>query len=62
MPEPQRASDKPTAPEQPRLVEEMKKMEQEYEPLLPVEKTLIGYTFVTGLVLLVVLVVVSRFV
>jgi hypothetical protein len=48
------------APEQPRLAEELKKMEQEYEPLLAVEKKLIGYTFATGIVLLVVLVVISR--
>ncbi len=42
------------------LVAELKKMEQEYEPLLPIEKKLIGYTFVTGLILLVVLVIISR--
>lgn len=46
--------------EPPRLVEELKKMEGEYEPLLPIEKKLIGYTFGTGLVLLVILVAVSR--
>jgi hypothetical protein len=48
------------APEQPRLVEELKKMEKEYEPLLSVEKRLIGYTLTGGVVLLIVLVVISR--
>ncbi len=48
------------APEQPRLAEEIKKMEQEYEPLLGVEKKLIGYTLVTGVVLLFVLLAISR--
>jgi hypothetical protein len=49
------------APIQPGLAEELKKMEQEYEPLLPIERKLVSYTFITGLVLLVVLVVASRF-
>ncbi len=53
------APEKP-APEQPRLAEELKKMAQEYEPLLGVEKKLIGYTLVCGIVLLVVLVTISR--
>jgi len=35
-------------------------METEYEPLLPIEKKLIWYTFGTGVVLLVVLVLASR--
>ena len=47
-------------PAQPGLVDELKRMEAEYEPLLPIEKKLIGYTFGTGVVLLVVLVLVSR--
>ena len=38
----------------------MRKMESEYEPLLPVEKKLIWYTFGAGVALLVLLVVVSR--
>lgn len=45
---------------QAKLAEEIKKMEGEYEPLLPVENKLIGYTFGIGLVLLVVLILVSR--
>lgn len=38
----------------------MRKMESEYEPLLPVENKLIWYTFGVGVVLLVVLVLISR--
>jgi len=38
----------------------MRKMESEYEPLLPVESKLIWYTFGVGVVLLVVLVLISR--
>ena len=45
---------------EPRLSDEMRKMEDEYEPLLPVENKLIWYTFGAGVVLLVLLVVVSR--
>jgi hypothetical protein len=59
MPEPRVAREK-SAPEQPRLAEELKKMEQEYEPLLEVEKKLIGYTLAGGVVLLVVLLAISR--
>jgi hypothetical protein len=44
----------------PVLADELKKMEAEYEPLLPVEKKLIGYTFTAGVILLVLLVVISR--
>ncbi len=44
-------------PEEPKIAEELKKME--YEPLLPVEKKLIGYSLVLGTLLLVVLVWVS---
>jgi hypothetical protein len=47
-------------PAQPGIADEFKRMEAEYEPLLPVEKKLIGFTFASGLVLLVVLIVVSR--
>jgi hypothetical protein len=44
--------------EQPRIGDEIRKMV--YEPLLPVEKRLIGWSFGLGVVLLVVLVLVSR--
>jgi hypothetical protein len=44
--------------EQPKLADEMQKMA--YEPLLPVEKKLIGWSLGLGIVLLVVLVVVVR--
>jgi hypothetical protein len=47
-------------PAQPALAEELKKMEAEYEPLLPIEKKLIGYTLGTGVVLLGLLVLISR--
>ena len=43
--------------EQPKLAEELKKME--WEPLLPVEKKLIGYSLILGVVLLGILVWVS---
>ena len=43
--------------EQPKLSEELKKME--WEPLLPVEKKLIGYSLILGVVLLGILVWVS---
>ena len=45
--------------EQPNLSEELKKMEA--EPLLPVEKKLVAWSIVTGVVLLGLLVLVSRF-
>jgi len=45
---------------EPRLTDELRRMETEYEPLLPIEKKLIWYTFGTGVVLLVVLVLASR--
>ena len=44
--------------EQPKVGDEMRKMA--YEPLLPVEKKLIAWSFGLGVVLLVVLVLVSR--
>ena len=44
--------------EQSKVGDEMRKMA--YEPLLPVEKQLIGWSFGLGVVLLVVLVLVSR--
>ena len=45
----------------PKIGEELKKMQQEYEPLLPVEKKLIAWSLGIGLVLLGVLYCVSRF-
>jgi hypothetical protein len=45
-------------PSQPRFAEEIRKME--YEPLDIVEKKLIWYTFFTGVVLLIVLVLLTR--
>jgi hypothetical protein len=47
-------------PAPPAIADELKKMEAEYEPLLPVEKKLIGYTFGSGVVLLGILVLISR--
>jgi hypothetical protein len=44
--------------EQPRVGEEMRKMV--HEPLLPIERQLIAWSFGLGIVLLVVLVFVSR--
>jgi hypothetical protein len=46
--------------ETPKIGEELKKMEQEYEPLLPVEKKLIAWSLGIGLTLLVVLYFVSK--
>lgn len=45
---------------EPKLTDELRRMESEYEPLLPIENKLIWYTFGTGVVLLVALVLVSR--
>ena len=44
--------------EQPRVGEEIRKMA--HEPLLPIEKQLIAWSFGLGIVLLVILVLVSR--
>ena len=44
--------------QQPRFAEEIRKME--YEPLDVVEKKLIWYTFFTGVILLIVMVLVTR--
>ena len=44
--------------EQPKLAEEIRKME--YEPLLPIEKKLIGWSLGLGIVLLVVLFAIAR--
>ena len=46
--------------EAPKIGDELKKMRQEYEPLLPVEKKLIAWSLGIGLTLLVVLYFVSR--
>ena len=43
-----------------RLKDELKRMEKEKEPLLPIEQKLIWYTFGTGVILLFVLVYISR--
>jgi hypothetical protein len=45
---------------EPRLADELQKMEKEYEPLLAIERKLIWYTFATGVVLLACLVLISR--
>ena len=45
---------------QPQLPDEMRRMKSEYEPLLPIETKLIWYTFGTGVILLVALVLISR--
>ena len=45
---------------EPRLTEEFEKMKDEYEPLLPIERKLIWYTFGTGVILLAALVLISR--
>lgn len=45
--------------EEPKLLDELKKMEAEYEPLLPVEKKLILWSIGLGIILLFVLVWVS---
>ena len=47
--------------EEPKIGDELKKMQQEYEPLLPAEKKLIAWSLGIGLTLLVVLYCVSRF-
>ena len=59
MPEPRMAKTGAN-PAAPALADELKKMEAEYEPLLPVENKLIRYTLGTGVVLLVLLVLISR--
>jgi hypothetical protein len=44
--------------EQPKIGEEIRKME--YEPLLPIEKQLIGWSLGIGIVLMVVLALVTK--
>jgi len=45
---------------EPNLSDELRRMESEYEPLLPIEYKLIWYTFAAGVTLLVGLVLLSR--
>ena len=47
--------------DKPKIGEELKKMQQEYEPLLPVEKKLIAWSLGIGLALLAVLYCASKF-
>jgi hypothetical protein len=42
------------------MTEELDRMKSEYEPLLPVERKLIWYTFGTGVVLLALFVLIGR--
>ena len=42
------------------ITDELRRMESEYEPLLPIEKKLIWYTFGAGVVLLAGLVLLGR--
>jgi len=42
------------------MTEELERMKTEYEPLLPVERKLIWYTFTGGVVLLTIFVLISR--
>ena len=44
--------------EQPKISEEMQK--RAYEPLLPIEKKLIGWSLSIGIILLVILVAITR--
>lgn len=53
-------SAKPAAAEEPKIGEALKQMEQEYEPLLPVEKKLVAWSLGLGVTLLFVLYFVSR--
>jgi len=46
--------------EEPKIGEALKKMQQEYEPLLPVEKKLIAWSLGIGLTLLALLYCVSK--
>jgi hypothetical protein len=47
-------------PKQPNLVDELRRMEGEYEPLLPVEKKLIAWSLCLGVTLLALLVWLSK--
>ena len=48
------------AEENPNLVKELEQMEEEYEPLLPIEKKLIAWSIATGVALLGILVWLSH--
>jgi hypothetical protein len=45
---------------EPRMSEELERMKTEYEPLLPIERKLIWWTFGSGVVLLALFVFISR--
>lgn len=45
---------------EPGMTEELERMKTEYEPLLPIERKLIWYTFGSGVVLLTIFVLISR--
>jgi len=45
---------------EPRMTEELERMKNEYEPLLPVERKLVWYTFGCGVVLLALFILISR--
>jgi hypothetical protein len=45
--------------EQPKIAEEIAKMEEEYKPLMPAEKKLIAASLILGAVLLGILIMVS---
>ena len=45
---------------EPRMTEELERMKNEYEPLLPAERKLIWYTFGSGVVLLTLFIIISR--
>ncbi len=45
---------------EPRMTEELERMKSEYEPLLPIERKLIWWTFGSGVVLLLIFLLVSR--
>jgi hypothetical protein len=45
---------------EPKISDELRKMEAEYEPLLPIEKKLILWSVLLGVGLLILLVVISR--
>jgi hypothetical protein len=42
------------------MTEELERMKTEYEPLLPIERKLIWWTFGSGVVLLAILVLINR--
>ncbi len=46
--------------DKPKIGEELKKMQEEYEPLLPVEKKLVAWSLGIGLSLLVILYLLSK--